>query len=1044
MRFFNKFNIIRYTGLFLTFILLTVNLPAQEKAGKKQKQKEIKVTQKEISITLTVKDKEGSSVPGAQIVVGEGVIHGETDENGLFSFTSFPGDFVTISSAGYNKRVAMVESLVANSTIELDKAKLFMTSDDIVPMPFLDMKKRNITGSSIVITGEQLEKYPGTDVRNSFTGLANGLEVRELNGSPGISAEEQFYSNKISLSMRGNSPMFIIDGVPTDLTEMPVDASEIESVTVIKDIVGKAMFGPAGANGILLINTRRGKMNERVINVNAEKGVSIIDRMPEWSSGADYARLNNLSRTNSGITPLYSDDDISAFSLNNPYDMYHPSIDFKDLMLKNTKSFNRANVSTSGGNDAVQYFGYLGYSGEGDIFKIGSVSDNNYISTRSNIDIKINDFLKLSLGIYGGIGSRRSPNYGTTYDFIELDPVLNNIQNIPPVQFPVYANNSPELEKPWYAVSANYGTNPIGGLEGNGYYYETTRNGASNLILDYDMSAIVKGLSSKTHFGFNVYNMVRLGKQEDYSAYTVTPSLTSGGADTILLALVHNGVVASAMSKLSDYYFQRFSVDETLMYEKSFGKSNLQNSLTYFLTRVSKNGIEEPQRQQNVVWSGVYSYDDKYTLQGVLNYAGTYSFNKDNRTDMFPSVGASWVISEEGFMKSMKFINFLKLRAEAGILGYDDFRIPYRYRDNFILSTGADAFGPYPVGTWFGTTKETLVTNTRTGRIGNPDLTWEKRKEFNVGFDALLLSGKLSLEVNYFNNLHDGIITALDNTTPDVIGLSGTLPIFNYKKIRYYGVETGLSYAASSGKFSYSFGGNITIQNSNIIKSDEPDYRYDYQSSLGKSNDSYFGLKYIGKFQTDDEALVIPQIYDDVLHAGDLKYEDMNSDGFIDDNDKTIIGNTTPRLIYAINAYLKYKGFDLTIIGTGRALYDIPLTNEYYLSGWGDNNYSGFVRDNVGGAYPELTYYKVNNNFIGSDFWLTKGGFFKIQNVEIGYNVPGSLLQKTGAGGIRFFVRGANLYTISKLKDVDPESINSGVSSYPLFITCTGGIKLTF
>jgi hypothetical protein len=203
-------------------------------------------------------------------------------------------------------------------------------------------------------------------------------------------------------------------------------------------------------------------------------------------------------------------------------------------------------------------------------------------------------------------------------------------------------------------------------------------------------------------------------------------------------------------------------------------------------------------------------------------------------------------------------------------------------------------------------------------------------------------------------------------------------------------------------------------------------------------------LTNIGKFSSDADALVTPQIFDALLHEGDLKYQDLNGDNIVDDNDMSSIGHTTPRLYYSLNAKLYYKNFEMTLIGTGRALYDIPLTNKYFWNGWGNNNYSNFVKDNIGGAYPKLTYYKVNNNFVNSDFWLTKGGYFKIQNIEAAYNLRLDKMQVVGARGIRFFVRGANLLTFSKVKDVDPESINSGVDSYPLYKTFTGGINLTF
>jgi hypothetical protein len=255
---------------------------------------------------------------------------------------------------------------------------------------------------------------------------------------------------------------------------------------------------------------------------------------------------------------------------------------------------------------------------------------------------------------------------------------------------------------------------------------------------------------------------------------------------------------------------------------------------------------------------------------------------------------------------------------------------------------------------------------------------------------------------------------------------------------------TDLHYSDKIGDLEFTFGVNATTSKGTREKYDEPNYRTDYQKRTGKASDAIFGFVYEGKFATDAEATVVPQLFDAVLKAGDLKYKDMNGDGYIDDNDQAVIGNSSPRLYYGVNLDLKYKNFELYIMGAGRAFYDIAMTNSYFWSGWGDNNYSNFVKDNVGGDYPRLTYYKVNNNFVTSEYWLRKGDYFKIQNVELSYTVPAKMLQFVGGRSVRIYVRGANLMTFSKVKDVDPESISSGVTVYPLFRTISGGLKFNF
>lgn len=1048
--FFQK---LRYTGILFLCLLFFGVTHAQKSSEKNKKAKSI-------NVVLKVEDEDGKVLPKAQVVVGEGLIHSETDKDGTLSLQAFPDAVVTVSMPGYEQSAQTVAQILESGAIRLKKSVLYMTAEDDVPLPFVTLKKRTITGSETVISGESLEKYPSTDLRNAFTGLATGLEVVENYGTTGISPEQRFGNfgakENVDLLIRGRSPIFIIDNIPTDITEMQLDPQEIESVTVMKDVVAKAMFGPEAADGAIFIKTKRGRKNERVLNVNVEKGVSMIDRMPEFVSGADYARLNNKAKLNSGLVPGYTDADIAAYALNNPFDMYHPSNNFRDYILKNTKSFQRANVSSSGGNNAVQYFANLAYDGDGDIYKIGSTADFNRISTRANLDIQVNDLISAKFDFYGGLTLRRSPNYGydpqygadnsddATMDIVEFDRLIGDITSISPIAFPIYAKNDETMEQPWYGVSSLFPNNPVGRTVQEGYYTETGRSGNIDLTLDYDLKNLVKGLRSRSFVDFQGLNITRIGKATDYIAYNVIPGLTPAGQDTINLTLAHNGSDMSGQAKLHDYYYQRFGFYENLNYNQKFGKHTVESGLTYYISKSSFNGIEEPRRLQNGIWSGTYSYDNKYSVQAVVNYSGTYSFAKGKRYAAFPAVGIGWVISEEKFLSNAKFLNYLKLHADAGKLGYENFTSPYLYNTVYAYNTSGTKFGPAPTGYWFGSSEDKTQYQSYPSRTGNPDLTWETRKEFSVGLDALMFNHKLSFEINYYNNERDGIITQLSNSVPYVAGVSGAKPYFNYNSARYYGCEIGLQFTDKSHDFKYSLGGNAAIQNSKNLKLDEPAYRFAYQTHVGQPTDAYFGQTYVGQFASDQEALVVPQLYDAVLHAGDFKYKDMNNDGVVDDNDQSKIGHTSPRLVYALNAKFSYKGFDLTVIGTGRAFYDIPLTNKYFWNGWGDNNYSKFVMENNGGAYPTLTYYKVNNNYVSSNFWLKPGGFFKIQNVELAYSLAAKQAYALHTRGVRFFARGANLMTFSKLKDVDPENINSGIDSYPLFVTLTCGVNLTF
>lgn len=1050
--------------LAITMLMSVITLNAQNKPMVRK--------QKANVVTLKVTDTNGTIIPGAEIVLGEGLVHTRTDLSGLVTLTvQNDKEFVTISSPGYEPQVLLVNELLINTSIQLVKSKLYMTTHDDIPLPYMTIKKRHLTGSTSVLDANVLDKYPSTDIRNALTGLVTGMEVYERDGSPGMSAEEKLGSfgaaEKVGLYSRGSSLMYIVDDVRMDITEIPLDPYEIESVSLVRDIVTKTMYGPAAANGIVFIKTRRGKKNERILNVNLEQGVSVIDRMPEWVSGADYARLNNLAKKNSGITSgLYSEDDITAFAKNDPYDMNHPSVDYRDLLIKNSRSFTRASVSTTGGTDAMQYSAYVGYNGEGDNYKIGPKAGYQRINARSNLDIRINQFLKVQLNFSAGLSLRDSPNYGYTstvgeggsqMGIIEMPTVLNDITNISPIAFPVYINNDPSLKSPWYGISSQFGTNPVGNLTKNGYYNESGRSGAINSLLEWDMRNFIPGLKSRTFVDFNTYYLLRIGKAENYTAYRIDPRTYNPAVGISSLTKAWDGVDATGRAKLHDFYFQNYAAFENLSYERKFGLNYFSGSFTYRMSSIKRDGFEEPQREQAEILSALYSYDDKYTVQGVFNYAGTSGMAPGHEYSISPSVGVSWIVSEEKFMKNLHFLNYLKVRGEFGETSVDAFRSPFSYRDRWNLDTNTgntDKFGTYysNTGNWIGTYKQS-ANNYRAypNRIGNPDIGLERRREFNLGIDADMLKNKLSFEFNYYNILRYDVIANRANTTPILSGTTSTLPVVNYNSYSYKGVELGLKFKDQIGDLHYLIGGNAFTQKPVIEKVDEPNYRNEYQKTVGGPSDAIRGLKYLGRFATDAEANLVPQ-FGETLHAGDLKYEDVNKDGVVDDNDAQYIGHSTPKLYYAVNLNVAYKDFELTLTGVGRAFYDQMLNNKYYTNGSGDNIYSKFVLENIdqnglGGAYPRLTYYQIANNFKTSSFRLVDNSFFKIQNLELAWNLPVQNFEwMKGVRGFRIFARGANVYTISKLKekDVEPENINAGITNYPLNITLTGGVKLTF
>ncbi len=912
--------------------------------------------------------------------------------------------------------------------------------DSLVTLPFWgDIKRLHHTGGTRSLTPDML-KYPAIDFRNMLTGLITGLEVTETDGNPEIYPTG---NGSVNLRSKGQSIGLIVDDVPVSPTQIQLDPDEIESVTLLNDVVSKAMFGPDATSGVLYIRTKHGRPNSRNINVNFERGVSIVDRFPEWCNGADYARLNNQARSASRRPTLYTDTDIAKFAENNPDDFYYPSVDFRSMMLKDTKPFTRANVTINGGGESVRYNAYVGYAGEGDLYKIGPTADYNRLNVRSSIDARISKNLEANVSFLAGLTIRRSPKYSSTASSI-FTSVMNHIRTIPPVAFPVrlgvYSEKNNDLDIPdddemslenlegrtIWGVSNSYPNNPIAALTEGGSFTNRGRTGMVNTTIKYDFSWLLKGLKSYTFLNLNTYLMTRIGKSPDYLAYV-------WDRDQGIVSLSsHTGKQASGKTKQADFHRQSLNLFQRLVYDFHKDRHLVNASATYYIKNSVTKGNDNYEKQQNGIFTASYSYDNRYLFQGVLNYAGSSMFRRGYRYDLFPSVGLGWVISNENFLKDTQWINFLKLRGQYGVIGYESYGNESLHESVYVKN-GSFTFGPYMEdgSSWFGDGSYTS-SSTTLQRLANPTLTWEKRKEFNIGLDAVLFDNKLSVELNYYNIKRDGIITEMTNTVPYTYGMGSTELYDNYNSMRYYGGELGVQYRNHVGNFYYSIGGSATLQESKYLKIDEI-YTWDYQRQAGTLEGDYWGYVYKGPYNSEDETSQRLQMY-----------ADLNGDGQVDDNDKAVIGNTIPKLFYSVNLFMKYKWLDLTIVGTGRAFYDIPLTNAYFRNGWGDDNYSAFVRDNLGGAYPILRYSRATNYFLDSRLWLRKGGYFKLQNVELGFNTPLKQSNKIGIKGLRIFLRGANLFTITKIKDVDPESIDAGVTTYPLFRTFTGGIKLTF
>lgn len=898
--------------------------------------------------------------------------------------------------------------------------------DSLVLLPWNgSISYERSTGSCLSLESAALERTVQSDLMNRLTGLVPGLEITE---NAGFGLPNYHYrtldSDQFNVRMRGRGNVVcIVNDVCIPFGQLSLEPNQIESITFLTDVADRARYGALASDGALLIKTKGGDYNTPMrINLDLECGVSMADRVPEWVGGADYALLNNAARTAScSYQPQFTQYAIRRIAAGDPYDERYPNVDYKSLMFKNSLPISRAALDISGGGSGVRYnFSFSGlYSS--DVVKATTPVDWSKFNFTAGLGVKVGRYIELSADFSSMLYFRR---YARTnwYDY----------RSVPATAYPLEMTSSDGNRI--YGVSAQFPQNYYALLQEGGFRTNRMRSGLVNVAMDIDLSILTPGLKSRTLISSSVFSQTTIGKDDDYIGYYWVRYDGFGQMST------HKGVKASGKSTFATFTFQNLSLYERLSYDRTFGRHALLAGATFTMGSASTKDDAYNQRQLYTVLDLNYSYDKRYTVEFVGLYAGSSRYSRENRFAFFPSGGASWTVSNEAFMQSCKkWLNRLKIRSQVGMNGQTDvFGTPYQYRADYSYN-GDMWFGPIGTQSSYFGTERWVAYKTTINRMENSGLTWPKIFQADLGLDFDFLD-MFSLNVSaYYKRMYD-IIVDVSSVTPGVYGTNGVTLVDNYTALKLKGLDVSLSFFRTFGDFRLGAAFNASsfkCVNDIVL---EDNVLYDYQKKSGKASDAYWGYRCIGRY-TEENLDSYPALTT-AIKPGDLIYEDVNNDGILDSNDKVVLGNTSPRFIYSVNLRFGWKNLELDIVGTGRSGYSIPMTNAWFWNGWGDGNYSTFVRDNLGGAYPRLDYVYSDQNFTASDFWLRDGSWFKIQNVELSYNLK--LKNVKWMEGIRFSIRGGNLLTLSAIKDVDPENINAGVTAYPLFRSVTGGIKLMF
>lgn len=976
-------------------------------------------------IKAKVVDKEGNPIQSVRITVDEGIFESSTDKQGKFSLKVTDNSTLVFDVPGFEPQYLGVSVIKQNPVVVMEKSIPYGGVKDEVELPFRKTIAREIVGATSTIDEDAISSSNQMNVLNILSGKAPGLNVSQVPTEPGRSATV-LNIRGLSRSATDNAPLIIIDGIERPLEDLTPE--EIESITVLKDATSKILYGPKAVNGVLLVKTKRGIKYKRDRQFNIEFGAQTPVRMPEYLNSADYATMYNQARINDGLSPYYTQTDIDGYRMGtNP--VLYPDVDFHKLCLNDHMSYRKAIAQFRGGNESAQYYVNATYAGYGGYEAVGKNNTSNKFNLRVNLDYKVNDWLKAFVDIAG-----QMEFYTTNY--MSADKLFSRLSSHRPNAYPIKFSDPGNPGTEIYGAMENanlsssreniYAEMALGGSKEN-----TVRKGQTNIGFDLSLDRYVKGLSAKAYVTFDVYNYLVVGKNENFSSYR--PIFNENSLIGKELLTVEKKV--SDKSRIADQMYRNYGYFGQLSYDRTFqAKHQLKSDLVIFQSRRENLGSSQDDVNRTFALRTNYVYNKKWIAEFDMAVMGSSRFTKGNRYGYFPTVGVAWIASEEKFLKDKEWLDFLKIKASTGLLGTDN------YFDFFLFESRWNT----SQSTHFGPKLEEDVNTSTLVHVGNPDLTWEKSFEINIGAEASFLNC-LTADFNYFNNYRYDILTP---TTSFSSINGGELMYRNYGSVRNQGVELALEYSGNIGKLHYSIGGNTIWSKAVYEKTDDMEGLSSNRKKEGKPVDTRFGLIAEGLFKSGDEIAAHPVQDFGPVQIGDVKYANINNDHHINENDMLPIGNEYPRFQFGLNINLAYKGFELSLSGSGMAQYDIYLNNSYY---WmrEDQKYSTFVKNYFNpstgeGKFPRLTTQQNQNNYRSSSLWMRSGNFFKLRDAMLSYSLPQNITNKMTLKQVKLFVRGSNLFTISSIKDLDPEYIDAGVTGYPFFRSFTGGINVVF
>ena len=986
---------------------------------------------------------------GATVYLRNSTTGTVTDVNGKYSITvEGIGGVLEFSYIGYKKQeVAVTGQKTIDIVLQPDTEVL----EEVVVVGYGSQKKESVVGAISTLDVTKLT-VPGSSISNALAGQLSGIVAMSRSGEPGKNSAADFYIRGVSSFKGTSTPLVLVDGIERDLDL--VDTDDIASFSILKDASASAVYGVRGANGVILITTKKGSVGKPQVNVRTEFGFTQPTKRPQMLGSAEWAELYNEAYGRQ----YYSPEDIEKYRTNADPDLY-PNVDWFDALFDDMAANQRVNLNITGGSDIVKYYVSGAFYNESSIYKnAGNIYGYNpsirynKFNFRANVDLNLTKSTVVNFNLANIYEKSFGPGYGDTDADIWSYTFMTS-----PNAFPVQYSDG-KLSGP----SSDSGNNPWNMLAHSGYREQFWNSAQSLIGVTQDIGELwkpLKGLTANIKFSWDAWNTTLQRRSKIESFYHARGRAEDGSLiydrnDEGIWIPVHTGDENLSFLIGRSGTMTRY-LEGSLTYNRVFNEIHrvgallLYNQKIHTNTQAGSGDDALPYKNQGLAARATYAFKDTYFAEVNLGYNGSENFARGHRFGFFPAVAVGWMMSnEKWFQPATKVIDMLKLKASYGKVGNDDIGGQRRWvYESTIVNSGS----------WnYGSDGNQGGTGIRMGEVENLNASWEEALKINAGIEFSLFN-KIRVQADYFREERSGIFLQRAGL-PAIVGVS-TIPYVNIGKTLNQGFDATVEYTHQVNKdLMLTARGNFTFNRNELLNNDEPDWEYKYQNRIGKPFGSGgslqpFGLVAIGLFESQEEIDNSPVQNFGEYRVGDIKYQDINGDGQIDSQDQIAIGYTNlPEITYGFGGTAQYKNWDFNIFfqGVARTSFFLngssirtpfssgnmeraAINEDIYGNVWMSTN---TPEQNANVTYPRLSMGSggagASNNSQASTWWLRDGSFLRLKSVEIGYSLPKSLLQKSFIKSLRFYAAGNNLLQFSPFKLWDPEKGSTDGSGYPL------------